>query len=141
MDTKPELQAGMLPWNTGTLAHTFFGETTQDFFERGQSAARNLMDLNAELVGFMNQRATRNRDALVRLVQCRDLPDVMNAESSWLQLAFDDYARETSRLLQYNARLVTCMIPAARDSGTAAPPAASPDRPAAATPPGTFVPA
>ncbi len=104
MDVLPETRTGMSSSNPGKLLDALFTETTQRYLERGQDAARNLMDLNAAFLEFLNQRASSNRETLVRMMRCKDLPDLMSVESSWVRLAFDDYAREAGRLVDYNAR-------------------------------------
>ena len=141
MDVIPESQTGMLPLDAGKLLDTFFAGTTQQLLERGQNTARSLMDLNTEIVGFINQRATRNREALARIMQCKDLPDLMGAETAWVQSAFDDYAREAGRLMEYNARLINGLVPAPHETRVDGSMAQSSDRSVRVPSPTAFVPA
>lgn len=115
MDAMTETQSTTVSVNTEQPTDVFFISTTRQLLERGQNATRSLMDLNVEVISFLNQRVSRNSEAVGHVMQCRNLPELLDAETAWVRQAFDDYAGEASRLMAFNARLIGCAAPIRED--------------------------
>lgn len=128
MDAMTDTQSSAAASEIKKTFDVFLAGATRQFLERGEDTAQNFMDLNAELVRFVSHRANRNSEAVGRIMQCRSLPELLDAESAWARQILDDYSGAVSRLMDFNARLIGCPTPS-REDGEAKGPAMRPARP------------
>ncbi len=69
-------------------------EATRRLCEQRQSVAKTISEWNAEISQFVSHRMTRNSEALSRITQCQNFPDLFTIQAQWLQNATEDYLRE-----------------------------------------------
>ncbi|HTW73065.1 MAG TPA: hypothetical protein VME47_24525 [Acetobacteraceae bacterium] len=88
----------------------------RQFWDQGETIVHSLSQWNAELARFVGERISRNAQAFGRIAECCRMSDVLDAEAQWVRDVFDDYARESSHLIEANQKLVAAWIGAA-DNG------------------------
>jgi phasin protein len=81
-------------------------EATRRLCEQGQSAIQTVTEWNAEIGQFLSHRAARNGEALRRVAQCQNLPDIFGIQAQWVQDATEDYLREIGKFTEFNSRIM-----------------------------------
>ena len=79
---------------------------TRRLCEQSESFAKTLGEWNAEVSHFVTHRATRNSEAMSRMVKCQNGSDAFAIQAQWLQDAADDYLKEMSKLMEVNSRIM-----------------------------------
>jgi hypothetical protein len=90
----------------------------QQFCSQGQTIVQSLNQWNAEFARFVGERISHNAQAFGRIVECCRMSDTIDAELQWVRDAFDDYARESSHLMEANQKFVAAWIGAAGQAAT-----------------------
>ena len=80
--------------------------TTRRLCEQGQSVIQTMNEWNAEISQFLAHRAARNGEALSRVAQCQNVPDLFGIQAQWVQDSTEDYLREIGRLTEFNSRIM-----------------------------------
>jgi hypothetical protein len=93
-------------WPLGQVALDAF----QQFWGQNQTVAKTLVDLNARVADFVGQRFSQDSEVVVRMAQCKSLPEVVGVETEWFRRAFDDYAKEANKLMEANGKLFGCFV-------------------------------
>ena len=60
--------------------------------------------------GLVGQRFSQDSEVVVRMAQCKSLPEVVGVETEWFRRAFDDYAKEANKLMEANGKLFGCFV-------------------------------
>lgn len=103
-------------------------EAANQFWGRTQSIGSVLIDLNAEAMRFMGHRINQNSEALGRIVQCRSLHEIVDAELQWFRGAFDDYSGYGKKIAEFNGNVVGCVSRNPEPSEQATPFATAPSK-------------
>ncbi|HUN44008.1 MAG TPA: hypothetical protein VMU81_27260 [Acetobacteraceae bacterium] len=82
----------------------------RQFWDQGETIMHSLNQWNAEFARFVGERMSRNAQAFGRMAECCRMSDVLDAEAQWVHDAFEDYARESSHLIEANQKLVAAWI-------------------------------
>jgi hypothetical protein len=85
-------------------------EATRRLCEQGQSVMQTMNEWNAEISQFLSHRAARNGEALRRVTQCQNVPDLFSMQAQWVQDATEDYLREIGKLTEFNSRIMGSWI-------------------------------
>jgi hypothetical protein len=81
-------------------------EATRRLGEQGQSVVQMMNEWNAEISQFLSHRAARNAEALRRVTQCQNVPDLFGVQAQWVWDATEDYLREIGKLTEFNSRIM-----------------------------------
>lgn len=81
-------------------------EATRRLCEQGQSVMQTINEWNAEIGQFLSHRAARNGEAVRRVAQCQNLPDLFGIQARWVQDVTEDYLREIGKLTEFNSRMM-----------------------------------
>lgn len=81
-------------------------EVARRLCEQSQSMAQTISEWNAEISQFVSHRAARNGDALRRVTQCQNVPDLFSVQAQWVQDATEDYLREIGKLTEFNSKIM-----------------------------------
>ena len=81
-------------------------EATRRLCEQGQSVMQTMNEWNVEISQFLSHRAARNGEALRRVTQCQNVPDLFGIQAQWVQHATEDYLREIGKLTELNNRIM-----------------------------------
>jgi len=86
---------GFFPWPDAELS--------QSWFRAFGSYPKMVMDCNAELLRFWNDRMNYDRETFTAIAQCAEWPKVIEMEQGWLRTTAKDYLDETRRLMKLNS--------------------------------------
>jgi len=81
-------------------------EATRRLCEQGHSMAQTISEWNAEIGQFVSHRAARNGEAVRRVTQCQNWPDIFGVQAQWVQDITEDYLREIGKLTEFNSRIM-----------------------------------
>ena len=81
-------------------------EATRRLCEQGQSVMQTMNEWNAEIGQFLSHRAARNGEAVRRVAQCQNLPDLFGIQARWVQDVTEDYLREIGKLTEFNSAIM-----------------------------------
>ena len=123
---KPEL-AETISGLTGPFAQVS-SDATRRLCEQGQSVAKTISEWNTEVSHFLTHRVARNGEALGRMTNCQNFPEVCAMQAQWVQDAADDYLKEMSKLMEVNNRIMTGLLGSVGQAETGSSPTKVPMR-------------
>jgi len=85
-------------------------DAARQFCNQGQVVAQAMTGWNRECSRFVSHRVSQTVEAAAQVVNCRSLPEVFAVQARWLQAAFDDYMKETKRLMELRSDLIGNMV-------------------------------
>ncbi len=68
---------------------------------------QTMNEWNAEISQFLSHRVARNGEALRRVTQCQNMPDLFGIQAQWVQDTTEDYLREIGKLTEFNGRIMS----------------------------------
>lgn len=81
-------------------------EAARRLCEHGQLVAKAVSDWNAEIGQFVSHRAARTGEAVARMAQCQNLPEILAVQTQWWHEATDDYIKQVTKLAEVNSRIL-----------------------------------
>jgi hypothetical protein len=96
-------------------------EFSQPVFRAVGSYPKMVMDCNAELIRFWNDRMNYDRETFRAIAQCAEWPKVIEMEQAWLRTTAEDYLNETNRLMKLNSDMAETIWGNAQKTDSRAP--------------------
>ena len=116
----PPVAMGFFRWPDAEFSHPLF----QAF----GSYPKMVMDCNAELIRFWNDRMNYDRETLQNIAQCSEWPKVIEMEQAWLRTTAEDYLNETRRLMELNGAMTETVLGTVQRTDGRAPVAKDPPK-------------
>jgi hypothetical protein len=85
-------------------------EFSQPFFQYLGSCSKMMMDCNAELFRFWNDRINYDIETSRAIARCAEWPKVVEIEQAWLRTTAEDYLNETRRLMDLNSAMTETVL-------------------------------
>lgn len=124
---RPEMSGEALA-NSAQAISKIAADVVGQFWDRTQSVAGLLLDVNADGIKFIEQRIAQTNEMLGHLAGCRGLPEFLEAESQWFQGELDAYSEYVRRLADFNIKLIGCVSRAQDGAEPTQPQAAIPSK-------------
>jgi hypothetical protein len=96
-------------------------EFSNPMFSAFGSYPKMVMDCNAELLRFWNDRMNYDRETFRAIAQCAEWPKVIEMEQAWLRTTAEDYLNETKRLMKLNSDMAETIWGNAQQTESRAP--------------------
>jgi hypothetical protein len=106
MNDDKRLEKVELPSMSAWLGGQFGLDAVHQFWEQNQAIATALVDWNSEVLHFVSQRSSQNGETVRKMAQCQNWAETLDIEAQWLRKAFDDYLKETSKLIEFNSKII-----------------------------------